>query len=566
MRSLFGAFGDARHEPGEREALLTLAEESAGIGIWDIDLTTGTARGTAQFFRIMGLAPSTEPVPMERIRALRHPEDRSRVVAGFQHAIETGSDAYEMEYRIVRPDGELRWIFGRGRVVRDAAGKPVRYSGVDIDITERKRAEQALAEAKQALERMNHELEERVRRRTAELEAEARRRVEAEARLHQAQKMEAVGQLTGGVAHDFNNILQVILGNLEVVRRLAARAADPTLQGCIDAALQATQSAAQLTHRLLAFSRLQPLEPTVLDVNRLIAEMAELIRHTLGETIVVDTRLAQGLWPTFADRNQLESALLNLVVNARDAMPEGGRLTLETENVEVHAGAADDVPPGQYAVLSVIDDGFGIPRGLLAKVFEPFFTTKETGKGSGLGLSMVYGFVKQSGGQVRLHSEEGAGTMVKMFLPRSNAFPQRKPALASAAPALPAAREGETVLIVEDNPGVRRHGVIALESFGYRVMEAADGAAALALLDAPDAPRVDLLFTDVVLPNGMSGRALADAVHSRRGAALPVLFTTGYARDAIVHNGRLDPDVRLLSKPYTLESLAKSVRQAIDRG
>ena len=566
MRSLFGAFTDSRHDLSARDALLTLAEESAGIGVWDIDLTTGTARGTAQFFRIMGLEPSTQPVAMDRIRALRHPDDRSRVVAGFQRALDTGSDAYEMEYRIVRPDGEVRWIFGRGRVVRDAHGKPVRYSGVDIDITERKRAEAALAEAKQALERMNRELEERVRSRTAELEAEARRRVDAEARLHQAQKMEAVGQLTGGVAPDFNNILQVLMGNLEVVRRLVARPDEPALQGCIDAALQATQTAAQLTHRLLAFSRLQPLEPTVLDVNGLIAEMAELIRHTLGETIVVDTRLDEGLWPTFADRNQLESALLNLVVNARDAMPEGGRLSLETSTAHIAAGDADDLPPGQYIVLSVTDNGSGIPQALLAKVFEPFFTTKETGKGSGLGLSMVYGFVKQSGGHVRIHSVEGAGTTVKMYLPRSNAFPERKPAADAAPAALPGARAGETVLIVEDNPAVRHHGVNALESFGYRVIEASDGVAALALLASPDAPRVDLLFTDVVLPNGMSGRELADAVRARRGAALPVLFTTGYARDAIVHNGRLDPDVRLLGKPYSLESLARSVRQAIDRG
>jgi PAS domain S-box-containing protein len=565
MRSFFGALSDPRHELGERDALLTLAEESAGIGVWDIDLTAGTARGTAQFFRIMGLEPTVDPVPMERIRALRHPDDRDRVIAGFQHALDTATDAYEMEYRIVRPDGEVRWIFGRGRVVRDAGGKPVRYSGVDIDITERKRAEAALAEAKEALERMNQELEARVRSRTAELEAEAKRRVEAEARLHQAQKMEAVGQLTGGVAHDFNNILQVILGNLEVVRRLAP-ASEPVLRGCIDAALQATQTAAQLTHRLLAFSRLQPLEPAVLDVNALIAEMAELIRHTLGETIVVDTRLADGLWPTFADRNQLESALLNLVVNARDAMPEGGRLALETGNVGIAPGDGDDVPPGEYIVLSVADTGCGIPQALLAKVFEPFFTTKETGKGSGLGLSMVYGFVKQSGGQVRIHSVESAGTTVRMYLPRSEALPERKPAPAAAPAALPGARAGETVLVVEDNPAVRRHGVNALESFGYRVIEAPDGATALALLDAPDAPRVDLLFTDVVLPNGMSGRELADAVRARRGVGLPVLFTTGYARDAIVHNGRLDPDVRLLGKPYNLESLAKSVRQAIDRG
>jgi PAS domain S-box-containing protein len=562
MRSLFGLPASG-HDLAARDAILTLAEQSAGIGVWDIDLTTGTARGTAQFFRIMGLEPADGNVPMERIRALRHPEDRERVLAGFQQALDSGSDAYEIEYRIVRPDGELRWIFGRGRVVRDPTGRPVRYSGVDIDITERKHAEAALAAAKEALERMNRELEERVRQRTAELEAEAQRRAEAEARLHQAQKMEAVGQLTGGVAHDFNNILQVIMGNLEIVRRLLAREQSSALQGPIEAALQATRNAAQLTHRLLAFSRQQPLEPAVVDVNRLIADMAGMMAHTLGETIAVRTDLAPGLWSTFTDRNQLESAFLNLVVNARDAMPEGGRLTVRTENCVLEA--SDELPAGEYVRLSVADTGCGIAPELLPRVFDPFFTTKETGKGSGLGLSMVYGFARQSGGQARIASAPGAGTTVSILLPRTHALPKDILEAPRNVQALARARAGETILLVEDNEAVRRQGVSALEAFGYRVLEAADGTAALRLLDVPGAERVDLLFTDVVLPNGMSGRALAEAVHARRGAALPVLFTTGYARDAIVHDGRLDPDVRLLRKPYTLESLASSVRQAIDR-
>ncbi|HVL36276.1 MAG TPA: ATP-binding protein [Burkholderiales bacterium] len=548
-----------------RDEILTLAEESAGIGVWEIDLTTGLARGTAQYFRIMGLEPLAGDIPIDRIRALRHPEDRERVVAGFQQALDSGVDFYEIEYRIVRPDGELRWIFGRGRVVRDADGRPVRYSGVDLDITERKRAEAALAAAKEALERMNRELEARVRSRTAELEAEGRRRAEAEARLHQAQKMEAVGQLTGGVAHDFNNLLQVIMGNLEIVRRLIAGQPARTLEGPIEAALAATRNAAQLTHRLLAFSRQQPLEPAVLDVNRLIGDMADMIAHTLGETITVETRLAADLWATFADRNQLESAFLNLVVNARDAMDGGGRLLVRTENVSAAGG--DELPAGDYVALSVADSGSGIAPEHLAKVFDPFFTTKEPGKGSGLGLSMVYGFAQQSGGQVRIASELGRGTTVTMLLPRTDARPERAAARpGDSAEPLPQARAGETVLLVEDNEEVRRQGVAALRSFGYRVIEAADARSALAVLEAPDAPRVDLLFTDVVLPNGLSGRALADAVRTRRGAALPVLFTTGYARDAITHEGRLDPDVRLLRKPYNLDSLARSIRQAIDRG
>jgi len=551
-------------EPFSSEAL-TLAEESAGIGVWDIDLATGQARGTAQYFRIMGLEPRDEPFPMDRVRALRHPDDRDRVVAGFRDALESGRDAYEMEYRIVRPDGEVRWVFGRGRVVRDAGGRPVRYSGIDIDITERKQAEAALEEARRALERLNEELEARVQERTRQLEAEAARRVHVEARLHQAQKMEALGQLTGGVAHDFNNLLQVILGNLEVMRRLLPRSdgASP-LRAPVENALKATRSAAQLIHRLLAFGRRQALEPALVDVNHLIGDMTEMIRRTLGETIAVETRLEPGVWPAYVDRNQLESALLNLVVNARDAMVDGGRLVIATANLAGHAdgesGAADHV------VVCVQDTGAGIPADLLPKVFEPFFTTKEVGKGSGLGLSMVYGFAQQSGGHVRIESTPGHGTTVRLLLPRAPDDAARADARPAPAAAAERARDGETILVVEDDEGVRQHGVQALKSFGYRVIEACDGADALRQLDAQPDLRIDLLFTDVVLPGGMTGRALTDAVRARRGAALPVLYTSGYTRDAFAGGGRLDADVRLLAKPYTLEALASSVRQAIDRG
>ncbi|HEX2197099.1 MAG TPA: ATP-binding protein [Burkholderiales bacterium] len=552
----------------ERDAILTLAEQSAGIGVWDVDLKSGMARGTPQFFRIMGLEPTDQRVAMERLRGLRHPEDRERVVAGFRQALESGSDTYEMEYRIVRPDGQLRWIFGRGRVVRDARGTPVRYSGVDIDITERKETAAALAAAKAALERVNQELEERVRSRTVELEAEARRRVEAEARLHQAQKMEAVGQLTGGVAHDFNNILQVIMGNLELLRRGLQRFEPPGAQaatrelwyGPLDTALQATRNAAQLTHRLLAFSRLQPLEPAVLDVNALIGDMSLMIRHTLGETVQLRTRLAAGLWPTFADRNQLETAFLNLVVNARDAMPEGGELAIETSNVDMPGG--EDFRPGPYVMLEVRDTGCGIPAELLDKVFEPFFTTKETGKGSGLGLSMVYGFARQSGGQVRIASRVGAGTAVRLYLPRSRnegraQEEQAQAATAIAGESLPHARAGETVLVVEDNEEVRRYAVSALQSLGYQVLQAADGPAALLRIEAAPLRRLDLLFTDMVMPGGLNGRALAERVLARF-PGLPVLFATGYTRDDLAQ------DTRLLPKPYDLETLARQVRQAID--
>ena len=555
------------------EDALALAEQSAGIGVWSIDLTTGLARGTAQFFRIMGLPPTTGPIPMDAIRALRHPDDRERVLSGFRKALEDGSDAYEIEYRIVRPDGSLRWIVGRGRVVRDRAGKPSRYSGIDLDITDRKAAQAELARAKEELERMNSALEERVRQRTAELEAEARRRVDAELKLSHAQKMEAVGQLTGGVAHDFNNLLQVIFGNLQVASMLLQQKApappglqrEQVLLSSIEKAQKASRSAAQLIERLLAFSRRQRLEPATIDTNALVRDMTDMIQRTLGESIEVRTALTPSLWTAFVDPGQLETALLNLVVNARDAMPDGGRLTIETSNVTVRSGFPDDVDPGEYVVLSVSDTGSGIAPDVLPRVFEPFFTTKETGKGSGLGLSMVYGFVSQSGGHVRIYSEIGSGSTVRLYLPRSgnDAVAPAKLADARDANALATARPGETILLVEDNEEVRRFGVSALERLGYRVLPAADGPAALRLIDRVPAEQIHLLFTDVVLPGGISGRALADAVTARR-PDLPVLFTTGYAHHAASDHGALAATAHVLGKPYTLENLASTIRRALD--
>jgi len=568
---------DVADDPIHRDAL-ALAEQSAGIGVWTIDLKTQLVRGTAQFFRIMGLAPTDDRVPVETIRALRHPADRERVLAGFRHALEGGSDAYEIEYRIVRPDGQLRWIFGRGRVVRDPAGVPVRYSGVDLDITDRKIVQAELDAAKEALERMNQVLEQRMLERTAALEVEAERRAQAEARLHQAQKMEAVGQLTGGVAHDFNNILQIILGNLQIGSLMLARdtadahsiAGADGVRDAIAKAQRAAQSAKQLVHRLLAFSRMQTLDPAVLDPNALIAGMSDMIRRTLGETIRVDTTLAADAWPAFADRNQLETALLNLVVNARDAMPRGGRLTIQTSNVTVGDASTDDIARGDYVIIAVRDTGVGIPPELVDKVFEPFFTTKETGKGSGLGLSMVYGFVKQSGGHVRIQSAPDAGTTVRLYLPRAAhaGVPAGIEAL-SAMPLPPAtsihalarARPGETVLLVEDNDDVRRFGVSALEGLGYRVLDAPDGHAALKLLDASPSP-VHLLFTDVVLPGGMTGTDLAAAIRRRR-PDIAVLYTSGYTRNPIHHASVTDAGV--LAKPYPLESLAMAIRRTMDR-
>jgi signal transduction histidine kinase/ActR/RegA family two-component response regulator len=414
-----------------------------------------------------------------------------------------------------------------------------------------------------------------LRDKTAALQAEAKLRRNAQEALRQAQKMEAVGQLTGGIAHDFNNILTVILGNLDTLRRRFADV-EPSQSGAdvvamakkpIDLALQGARSAAQLTHQLLAFSRRQPLEPVRLDLNRLVSSMSDLLRRTLGETINFETIMAPELWLTFADKNEIENALINLCVNARDAMPKGGRLTIETANVdldEAYAAQFEDVAPGQYVLLSVADTGTGIRPDLLEQIFEPFFTTKPPGKGSGLGLAMVHGFVKQTGGHIRLYSEVNYGTTVKIYLPRLGRDERPPPAPASkAAPAPPSPRAApkETILLVEDNPSVRTYAKTALQELGYRVVEAGDVAQAMRII-VDQAERVDLLFTDVVLPDA-TGRTLADAVLKLR-PNLPVLFTTGYTRNAIVHQGRLDADVRLLAKPYTQQDLARKIREMLD--
>ena len=559
---------------------LALAEQSAGIGVWSIDLRTGLVRGTAQFFRIMGLEPTGDQVPVDALRALRHPDDRARVVEGFRNALEGGTDAYEIEYRIILPDGRIRWIFGRGRVVRDASGKPIRYSGVDLDITDRKAAEAELAAAKAALEQMNQALEARVRERTAALEAEADRRMQAEARLHQAQKMEAVGQLTGGLAHDFNNILQVISGNLEIVSRVLARTPDTItktmrdqLSAAVASAQRSAQSAKNLVNQMLGFSRLQSLKPSVFRIDDLATGMADMIRRTLGETIDVDIVASKDVWPTRTDRNQLETALLNLVVNARDAMPNGGRLRIESTNASIGLDGRDDVPAGDYAWLAGHDTGCGIPPEVLPQVFEPFFTTKDTGRGSGLGLSMVYGFITQSGGHVRIASTPGDGTCVRLYLPRASdaeaaahSTPEPKasstPRTAARSDALAKAIDGESILLVEDNADVRRLGVAALEQLGYRVLQAPDGHGALKLVDDV-ALRVDAIFTDVVLPGGMSGPEMVDRIRARR-PKIPALFTSGYTPESVGAHPRLVHGRHVLMKPYQIEALADAIRKAID--
>ena len=409
-----------------------------------------------------------------------------------------------------------------------------------------------------------------LRERSDALAEETRVRKDAQAILAQTQKMELIGQLAGGIAHDFNNLMTVVIGNLDSAERRLARGgpADASSIGRpIAAAMQGARRAASLTQRLLAFSRQQVLSPQQVDLNRLVASLSEMLIRTVGETIAVETILGSGLWPTFVDMSQLENAIVNLVVNARDAMPDGGRITIETANAsldEAYCRQFGDVAPGQYVLISVTDTGTGISPENLSKVFEPFFTTKSASMRTGLGLAMIYGFVKQSKGHIRIYSEVGHGTTAKIYLPRMTgaARIESAPAASSAESArMPAAGSGEVVLMVEDDEDVLNSTVVLLRELGYSVLTARNGAEALAQLKGEE--RVDILFTDVVLPQGMNGRMVAVEALALR-PALPVLFTTGYARNAIVHNGQLDPDVQFLAKPYTLEELAQKLRAVLD--
>ncbi|OYV35761.1 MAG: hypothetical protein B7Z80_17405 [Rhodospirillales bacterium 20-64-7] len=445
-----------------------------------------------------------------------HPDDVAATVAAFKSVLAGRPGAVVNRYR--RADGGWCWLAWRGVAQHD----PDRVYYVARDITaEREREEQ----------------------------------------LRQSQKMEVVGQLTGGVAHDFNNLLTIILGSLELLQR-GLGDAEPKLIRRVEASIEAGRRAAALTHRLLAFSRRQPLAPKPLNVHRLLAGMSDMLHRTLGETIAVEFVSAAGLWPALADANQLENAVLNLAVNARDAMPGGGHLSIETQTIfldETYAGKHADVQAGQYVLIAVTDTGLGMSPETQAKVFEPFFTTKAPGQGTGLGLAQVYGFVKQSGGHVSIYSEPGEGTTVKLYLPRAA---QDEAAIQLAEPAAAASASGETVLVVEDEPGVRNFSAEVLAELGYRVVAVGSGQEALALLAR--SPPIDLLFTDVVLGTGLNGRELADEVQ-RRYPGTPVLFTTGYTRNAIIHHGRLDDGIHFIGKPFTASALAARVSVLLAR-
>ncbi len=429
---------------------------------------------------------------------------------------------YEAEAWRVRKDGTRFFASVLIDPLHDAAGRLVGFAKITRDIDERVRQQQAIA---------------------------------------QYQKMDALGQLTGGIAHDFNNLVHVMKNAAELLeKRLQSN--DPELRNYLDMLKRNADRAAALTQRLLAFSRRQVLDPKPINANSLISDVAALLKQALGESVEIETVAAAGAWWISADANQLETAILNLAINARDAMAGSGKLTIEVSNAfldESYAASHLDVNPGQYVMIAVSDTGSGMSKEVAAKAFEPFFTTKEIGQGTGLGLSQVYGFIKQSGGHAKIYSERGEGTTVKLYLPRlfGTQFAQTQ----HQAPPLPAATGQETVLAVEDDDDVREFTADVLGQLGYRVLTAHDAESALRILG--ENPDVDLLFTDIGLPGGVNGRELADAAR-KRSPALKVLFTTGYTRNAVIHHGRLDAGVNLISKPFTQTSLAEKVRQVLN--
>ncbi len=491
------------------------------LGTYDWDIVNDRVHANGSFARIVGIDPAAAAgAPLADYLVNVPAKARGEVLLEHERAMRAGGDC-SVIHPVNQPDGSVRWCLAKSHCTLAADGTPLRLSGILIDITEQRAMEE---------------------------------------QLRQSQKMEAVGQLTGGLAHDFNNMLQGITGSLDL---LSMRLADGRLAGAdryIAAAQRDASRAAALTQRLLAFSRQQMLLPEQTDSDTLIATMADLIQRTVGPEISVEVVPTAGLWTTLCDTNQMENALLNLCINARDAMPGGGRLTIETANASLDRRSAFDwdMAPGEYVAVCVTDTGTGMPADVVARAFDPFFTTKPLGVGTGLGLSMIYGFAQQSGGQARIYSEVGVGTTVRIYLPRHLGEADQEQATAAVGPLR--AEEGQTVLVVDDEPAVRRLVTDVLQEHGYATIEAVDGPSGLKVLQS--VARVDLLISDVGLPGAMSGRQMADAARAVR-PDLKVLFMTGYAPHAAISNGRLQHGMELLAKPFAVGTLAVKVEGLI---
>jgi PAS domain S-box-containing protein len=493
------------------------------IGTYDWDVVNDLVYGNGTFARIFGIDPdrAAAGAPIAEYLVNVPADARAKVLQEYGQALKKGGDC-SVIHPVNQPDGSVRWCLAKSHCVLAADGTPLRMPGVLIDITDQRIVED---------------------------------------QLRQSQKMEAVGQLTGGLAHDFNNMLQGITGSLELLKARLAAGRLVNVDRYITAAQGDAARAATLTQRLLAFSRRQVLDPVSTNADELIAGMADLIQRTVGPAIKIVTVPTNGLWTTLCDINQMENALLNLCINARDAMPQGGLLTIETRNVLLdRRGAFDwDVMPGDYIAVCVTDTGIGMPLDVVARAFDPFFTTKPLGVGTGLGLSMIYGFAQQSGGQARIYSEVGVGTTVRIYLPRHLATVESKqPPIVAETP--PRAEVGQTVLIVDDEDTVRMLVTEVLQEHGYVAIEAVDGASGLKVLNSD--VHIDLLISDVGLPGGMNGRQMADAARIGR-PDLKVLFITGYAPNAVVGSGRLEQGMQVMTKPFALDTLASRIRDLI---
>ncbi|WP_095152437.1 PAS domain-containing sensor histidine kinase [Pseudomonas sp. Irchel s3b5] len=676
----------AQRETEERLQLALAATDA--VGTWDWDIGEDRFIADAHFAQLHGIDPTMAgQLPISEYLHGVHPEDRALIARSIKHCITHGTE-YAEEYRLLQPDGQLRWVFARGRCYKDHHGRPIRFLGAALDLTERKHTEQALRQSQtelqliinampilisyvdreerfrlnnaayldwygltpqelygrtilevlgeeayalraphiaealcgrpgcfsistphrdgsirqalmnylprhgadgavngfyifvideterkkteEALRILNETLEERVAARTRQL-AEANERLQsemfererAEDALRHAQKMEAVGQLTGGIAHDFNNMLTGILGSLDLMQRFIAEGRTEEIGRFTEAAMSSANRAAALTHRLLAFSRRQSLNRKPLNANDLIHSLEDLLSRTKGNHIELQLQLAENIWRVNTDVSQLENALLNLVINARDAMPDGGELRIETANAYLDGSEITTLEPvnaGDYVMIAVSDNGTGMTPSVLAKAFDPFFTTKPIGQGTGLGLSMIYGFAQQSGGHVSLFSLPGRGTSVRLYLPRLHSTEEEKEPAPVVSEA-PAAIAGETVMLVEDDPAVRMLVLDLLNELGYRAHAAEDAKGALPVLES--GLRLDLLVTDVGLP-GMNGRQLAEIARQHR-PGLKVLFMTGYAEIAAERQGFLEDGMDMVAKPFSIDLLANKIRTMISQ-
>ncbi len=526
----------------ERERRLSLVLSAGQMGTFDVDERTGTLRQDETAAQLLDLPAATKEISVAAFMNRVHVADRDAVAQQLDRLRKAGGD-YTIEFRVDAADGGVRWLTSQGFCEVGADGTAIRTTGVVRDVTLRKQAEAAL--------------EARVAERTGELREQIERREEAQTALLRSQKLQAVGELAGGMAHDFNNLLTVIAGNLELLGlgQLDAKARD-----FLHRAQEAAKMGGRLASRLLIIGRRQRLQPVTIDLNELARSMTDVLRRTLGDQVEVHADFSGDLWPTRADVSEIENAILNLAINARDAMPHGGKLVISTSNMAL---GPDDVAgeaglkSGDYVMLSVSDTGVGIPPEHLARVFEPYFTTKEAGRGTGLGLSTIYGFAKQSGGHLTIYSEVGRGTAVRLYLPRA----ANATADAVRPAATPEQAAGETVLVVEDSPDVRDVTAKRLDMLGYRVLIAENGPAAVALLQS-DA-EIDLVFSDVVMPGGMSGFDILNWVRANR-PEIEVLLTSGFTGEVAQHGEReAAHDVKVLRKPYAIADLARAVREAL---